>query len=133
MPSRGSSDDAARRHSLKHVFVYQEQSKRNLCNKEEQMVSSNVYVTLFRGLSLNEYIQARTLNCQRVDSQPCLKCNKMLYVASNVLRDGFVVLSTSFKEVFPTHMYKCDVAILRFLQMPLAAIRIGTPLSGLAK
>ncbi len=61
MPSRGSSDDAARRHSLN--LVYQEQIKCNLCNKQEQVVSSNVYVTLFRGLSLTDYIQAHTLYC----------------------------------------------------------------------
>ncbi len=48
----------------------------------------------------------------------------MLYVASNVLRDG------SFKA---TQVYKSDVAILRFLQMPLVAIRIGTLLSGQPK
>ncbi len=98
-------------------LMYQEQIKRNLCNKQEQLVSSNVYVTLFRGLSLTDYIQARTLYCSSTHSQPCLKCSKMLNVASNVLTDGYVLLSITFKQAFSTQIYKSDVAILRFLQM----------------
>lgn len=40
------------------------------------------------------------------------------------------MLSEGFKHAFPNQAYKSDVAIQRFLQMPLAAIRIGAPQSG---
>ena len=113
--------------------MYQEQSKLNLCNKKKQMIATNVYVTLFKGLSLTEYIQARKFFCQSTHCQPCLKCTNMIQVASSVLKDGYMLLSFAFKKAYPTQTYKSDIAILRFLQMPLAAVRIGTPESGMAK
>ena len=40
------------------------------------------------------------------------------------------MLSEGFKFAFPSQVYKSDIAIQRFLQMPLASIRVGTPQSG---
>ena len=40
------------------------------------------------------------------------------------------MLSQAFKLAFPHQVYKTDTARQRFLQMPVACIRVGTPGSG---
>lgn len=65
LPSCGSSDiinnirtDAVGGHINKEsiLLVYRKQRKLKLCNIDKQKQASNVYVSLFRGLSLGEYI-----------------------------------------------------------------------------
>ena len=40
------------------------------------------------------------------------------------------MLSQAFKLAFPHQVYKTDTKTQRFLQMPVACIRVGTPGSG---
>ena len=56
------------------ISVYKEQCTRKLCNPCEQKKADNVYITLFHGLSLREYVAARSNNCQSYHMQPCLEC-----------------------------------------------------------
>ena len=116
----------------RHISVYKEQCKLKLCDPFKQKKADNVYISLFRGLSLREYITARIYNCQSCHMQPCSECQPLLSVASRVLNEGFCMLSEGFKSAFPNQVYKSDIAIQRFLQMPLASIRVGTPQSGKA-
>ena len=109
-----------------------EQCKAKLCDIQKQKKADNVYISLFRGLSLNEYVDARNNHCNIYHSQPCLECSKLLSIAAQILEDGFCMLSEGFKVAFPNQVYKSDIALQRLLQMPLAAIRIGTPNSGKA-
>ena len=48
----------------------------------------------------------------------------MLHVANIVLRDGYVILKGAFTDSFPTIEYSSAHARRRFLQMPLACIRV---------
>ena len=139
MPSCGSSDiinintDAVGGHDNKSILIYQEQCKLKLCNGDKQKQANNVYVSLFRGLSLGDYIYACATDCEDSHKQPCAKCSGLLSVGSHISEKGFILLSSAFKQAFPDQTYKPDIAILRFLQMPLASIRVGTPESGQAK
>ena len=64
--------------------------------------------------------------------QPCSECQPLISVASRVLNEGFCMLSEGFKSAFPNQVYESDIAIQRFLQMPLASIHVGTPQNGRA-
>ena len=112
------------------IAVYREQSTRKLCDRQEQKLAENVYVSLFRGLSLKEYVMARNAYCQDHHFQPCSSCRPMLSLAVRVSEQGYCMLSEGFRFAFPDQKYKTDIAIDRLLQMPLAAIRVGTPESG---
>jgi hypothetical protein len=60
-----------------------EQANRPLSN-----IADGIYVTAFRGLSLSEYIEARTAHCTAVHKQ-CRECSRMLQVATSVSQKGF--------------------------------------------
>ncbi len=84
-----------------------------------------MYVTLFRGMSLSEYITARSPYCMCHHPNPvCGKCKTMLNVAQTVLENGYVRLSVDFKSAFPSQKYETDIALQRFLQMPLACVKV---------
>lgn len=67
----------------------------------------------------------RSLKCKAKHGQPCLSCNGLLKVAEVVHKEGFVKLSDAFKLAFPTQSYRTNIARERFLQMPLACVRVG--------
>lgn len=114
------------------ISVYKEQCTHKLWNPCEQKKADNVYISPFRGLSLREYVSAHSNNCQSYHMQPCLECQALLSVASCILEEGLCMLSEGFKLAFPNRVYKSDIAMQRFLQMPLASIRVGMPQSGKA-
>ena len=89
-----------------------------------------MYVTLFRGLTFQQYITVRTHICTAEHQHPCLSCIGLLKVARAVNEHGFIKLSDAFKLAFPEQIYKTDIARLRILQVPLASIRVGELKSG---
>ena len=115
-----------------NIAIYKEQSRHKLCNSSEQKQSEKVYITLFRGLSLQAYIMCRHTDCHKNHIQPCKRCTPMLNVATHVVEKGYYLLSDAFRSAFPDQAYKACFAIERFLQMPLASIRVGPPCSGKA-
>ena len=65
----------------------------------------------------------RSVYCQNHHSLPCPKCEPLINVAKLVLSNGHIQLSVAFKSAYPTQTYKTDIAIQRFLQMPLVCIK----------
>ena len=112
---RGQSDAHA---------IYKEQNKRKLCDSATQKVNDRLYVSLFRGLSLKEYITVRKLHCKMHHKQPCMSCEAMLSIAETLSSSSFMTLSEAFKAAFPRQKYKPDIARQRLLQMPLVCIRL---------
>ena len=96
---------------------------KKLCSSQKQ--AENVHVTLFRALSLIEYIYTRSVYCQEKHVQPCSKCSTMLNIAKSVATNGYCQLATGYRSAFPLQAYKPDIARQRLLQMPLACIRLG--------
>ena len=134
MPSYISSTNVGGHNESTHIYnIYKTQNKKKLCNVSTQKLSRNLYVTLFRDLTLQQYIVALEMDCQNQHTQPCQECLRMCDVASCVLNDGFIQLSKAFRLVFPTQVYKSDIALSRLLRLPLAAVRVGTPESGRSK
>ena len=103
------------------IAVYRDQATCKLCNLSEQRLSDNV--SLFRGLSLEQYILARNADCHD---------RHMQHGFCYVVKEGYCMLAEGLKLAFPRQYYKTDIAISRHLQMPLAAIRVGAPESGRA-
>lgn len=54
----------------------------------------------------------------------------MTSVAFRVVEEGYCMLSEAFRAAFPDQTYRAEYAVACFLQMPLAAIRVGIPDSG---
>ena len=84
------------------VSVYREQRCKKLCHKQ----SENCYVSLFTGLSLQQYTIAREADCLRKHKQPCFLCQALLGVAENVLKNGSCLLSEAFRSAFPRQTYR---------------------------
>ena len=125
------SGEASSQCNPRLISVYREQCTRKLCNPCEQKEADNVYIKFFPWIVI-EYVSARSNNCQSYHMQPCSECQALLSVASRILKEGFCMLSEGFKLAFPNQVYKSDIAMQCFLQMPLASIRVGTPQSGKA-
>ena len=87
------------------------------------MCSEDLYVSNFYGLSLKEYVYARSLLC-KAEHSLCSACPPMLLIAESVIADGHCRLSESFKKAFPSLSYKTDIARRKVLQMPLVCIRL---------
>ena len=105
------------------LIIYRQQNKKTLCDKLQQKISDNIYVSLFSGLSLCDYVTARTIFCELHHKHPCTQCIPLLSIAKCVLENGHIQLSTAFKQAYPTQKYKTDIAISRLLRMPLICIK----------
>ena len=112
--------------------MFKEQCKRKLCDITVQKQADNVYITLFRGLSLSEYVTSHRFHCHTTHAHPCTKCSGLSSVASHVLEHGSYSLSEAYKTAFPHLHYRAQNALQLLLQMPLAGVRVGTPESGIS-
>lgn len=120
------------RHDNELIYIYREECKQKLSDSNRQRLADNVYISLFHGLSLQQYVMVRGADCKNRHVQPYLECAPLLLCANYVLQEEYCMLSKAFKTAFPTQVYKTDVARQWMLQMPLACIRVGTPESGKA-
>ena len=66
-------------------------------------------------------------------SPSCTSCASLISIAEDVLKNGFVVLAKAFRSAFPSIIYHTCSAKRRVLRMPLAAVRVGAPESGVSE
>ena len=111
------------------VNVYVSESKKKLYSPQNQ-VSSNVTVSHFHGLTLEQYVQARVYHCTNAHKQPCETCRGMVKAANVILHKGYTMLSVAFQLASPTVAYTTERAKRKLLQMPLMCILIGDPSKG---
>ena len=104
--------------------IYLEQRKKQLCDPSRQQLCDTVHVSFVCGLTLAEYIAARSEHCLHTHSQPCSGCSRMLQVASIVYKEGYCTLSEAFSIVSPDVKYTAQHARSKLLQMPLACLRV---------
>lgn len=88
-------------------------------------VGENICISVFEGISLEEYVEVRFLVCSTIHKQPCENCCGLLQVAKEVLQKGFLRLKSAFEMAFPDATYKSSHARRRMLQMPLVSLGIG--------
>ena len=103
--------------------TYTEQIKRPL--SKFNCVSNDVHVSIFEGLTLFNYIEARRYVCCKRHAQPCSVCFNMLKVPQKIIADGYMKLKVAFKMVSPNVTYTSLHARRKLLQMLLASLGIG--------
>ena len=102
------------------IKIYVEQTHRSLSNYLK--VSDSVCTSIYQGLSLSEYISARTQHCQITHPLPCDECTSTLSVIQRIEQHGWEKLGEAFKNAFPNVSYTPQYARRRLLQMPLVCI-----------
>lgn len=108
--------------------IYIEQSKNNL--SDYISLEDNIYISKFEGLTLREYVNARTSICanlHKLHSNKCLhNCEGLLKVANIVIKEGFVKLKHAAELCSPN--VKCTSAHARrkLLQIGIGSIPEGT-------
>lgn len=121
MPPSGAT--TAGRHLSELVDIYLHSQTQVV--SEFNTVSSDVFVSKFKGLTLQEYCAMREYFCSKNHDQiPCTQCKSMIQAAEMVLKDGIVPLAVVFKAAFPTVTYHSVNAKRRLLQMPVVAFRV---------
>ena len=108
---------------VNYVKTYTEQIKRSL--SKFNRVSNDVHVSIFEGLTLINYIEARWYVCCKRHVQPCSLWFGMLKVAQKIIEDGYMKLKVAFEIVSPNVTYTVLHARRKLLQMPLATLGIG--------
>lgn len=109
--------------SEEHLAVYLREQKKALSLFKTE---GDVSVSVFVGLSLKEYIEARSFVCKTHHKQPCRKCCGLLEVARTVSEKGFITLKSAYEIAHPGATYKSTPAKRYLLQMPLASIGAGS-------
>ena len=108
--------------------IYRQYLNQTLSDNVE--VEEGIWISQVSNLSLQEYIQARSTYCSLYHRNNCKNCESMIKAAHIVLQNGICSLSTVFRAAFRHVTYIAQQARCQLLQMPLAAIHMGTPSSG---
>ena len=110
---------------LLNIYISYRSSSHELKYKINVCVSNNSY------LSLKEYIFVCMEYCLLHHDQPsCSECSALIKAANLIADNGFYPMSVAFKSCFPNVTYSSAIAKRKLVQLPLAAITIGTPASG---
>ena len=95
-------------------------------------VSDDICVSSCEGISLSEYATNLPRFCSLAHNPMCSVCPAFLTVSQTIPEKGFVQLSQAFKSAFPQVTYHSYSAKCRLLQLPLVALRVGQPQSGVS-
>ena len=104
--------------------VLAREEHRNLTNREQQRVSPSVHESLIKGLTLEQYVVAKSMTCSKTHFE-CKNCQPMITASSVILEKRFVPLSVLWNISFPNRLYDSEKAQRRFLQMPVTALNVG--------
>lgn len=96
-------------------------------------ISDSICVSTCTGLTLSEYVSSLSTYCSLVHDSSCTTCKALITVAQMVVDNGFVLLAQAFRSAFPRLTYHSHCAKQHVSKMPLAALRVGTPESGVAE
>ena len=122
LPQRNSSEENEQV-EVSYVKTYIEQIKRPL--SKFNCVGNDVHVSIFEGLSLINYIEARRYVCCKRHTQPCILCSAMLEVAQKIVEEGYMKLKVAFEAISANITYTASHAHRKLLQMPLASLGIS--------
>ena len=96
-------------------------------------ISDDVCCSKCQEISLADYAYALPQFCTIKHKSTCSICPALVNVAQNVLQNGFVLLTDAFRSAFPNVTYHSHSAKHCLLQLPLVALRVGIPESGVAE
>ena len=96
-------------------------------------LSEGIWISEVTVLSLKDYCNARKLYCLSKHNPNCTKCDRLLQAAQIILDNTICSLSFVFKSVYPESTYNSETAKSRILQLPVVAVWIGSPSSGISE
>lgn len=91
----------------------------NSCNRGE-----GIYQSYFGGLTLSQFIRARTAYCSQNHAVSCVECDVLTQIAKDVIAAGVVDVAETFRKYYPNLMYKSYNAKRRFMQLPVVLFEI---------
>ena len=103
-----------------------------MSNSSFSRVSDSVYVSR-SNISLAEFVSNIPEYCSLKHDSTCTSCTSFLSIPNTIIENGFVLMSKAFRSAFPTLSYHPQNARRRLLRMPLVALRVGCPKSGLSE
>lgn len=95
-----------------------------------ERISDDISCSNLNGISLADYIYALPRYCHLRHDPSCTLCPFLLTVASDIINNGFVLLSSSFRSAFPSVTYHSPNGKRSLWQIPLVPIRFGQVKSG---
>ena len=98
-----------------------------------QRVSDDICCSSCEHLSLSDFAANLPFYCSMTHKSTCSLCPPLLSVAQKIIEGGFVLLSQAFRSAFPHRTYHSHSAKCCLLQLPLVAMRVGNPQSGLSE
>ena len=113
------------------LSIYEQSKKESL--SEYITLSDSICVSKLSTLSLEEYCLVRKRYCMLHHNNKKCDCCCIITAAEKILLEGISSLSSVFHTAFPHRSYQPTQAKRRLMQMPVAAIRLGEPSSGLAE
>ena len=128
MPNPSRSNSRASGGESNNIDTFIEQSKRPL--SKFQTLESDTRISVFEGLSLNDYANARSYVCKARHSQPRQLCSGMIKVARMIVDKGYLKLKDAFIMTSPGATYTSLHARRKLLQMPLVSIGVGDQKKG---
>lgn len=88
-------------------------------------VGKDTDMSVFKGLSLQEWLEVKQHICITEHPQPCSGCSSLIKIAHVIIREGYIRLNEAFSVSNPGHIkYQSTHAKRKFLQLLLAAIII---------
>ena len=98
---------------------------------ECKSLKENIHVSKCEGLTLSEYVRARTLVCgsSHEKAASCV-CDGMLKVAKEVIIRGYIPLQRAFNICSPNVKYSSFQAKRNLLQIPVATVGAGSQKEG---
>ena len=102
-PPHGLPTGIMGRHDNELIYIYSEGCKRKLSDSNRQRLADNVYISLFCGLSLQQYAMVQGADCKSCHVQPCLECALPLLCANYVLQEGYCITFVPYPPPFFDH------------------------------
>ena len=92
-----------------------------------KVISDGIFVSKVTVLSLKDYCAARRPYCIVKHKKSCNVCHRLVLAGELILKSTICSLSLVFN---PDIKYNSENAKVRILQLPVVALRIGSPKSG---
>ena len=94
-----------------------------------KVISDGIFVSKVTVLSLKDYCAARRQYCIVKHKKSCNVRHRLVLAGELILKSTICSLSFVFKSVYPDTKYNSENAKVRILQLPVVALRIGSPKS----
>lgn len=87
--------------------------------------ADGIYQSLLSGLTILQFVKARTAYCLKYHALGCSECNSLIQAANEIISCGIADVADTFRKCFPSVKYSSYNAKRRFLQLPVVIFEIS--------